>query len=189
MNRGGLAPEVARARQFAQHGLERERLQQQSELVQQKARQQRHRLEQESIKLRTDIRDNKFVARERAFENGQATRVEREHIRSKLLTPQQLILTSLNKSQRAPTYPGASGRASPRNARPSTMRCGGARRPSVATRSRPVWKTRPVRPASRNMSANWPRLAEAGGRPALDLAGCAEGRIGRSLWAAVFHAA
>ena len=81
MNLGGLAPEVARAQQQSIHGLERMRLQQQSELVQQKARQQRHRLEQESVKLRTDIRDHKFVARERAFETGQATRVERELIR------------------------------------------------------------------------------------------------------------
>ena len=80
-NLGGLAPEVARAQQESIHGLERMRLQQQSELVQQKARQQRHRLEQESVKLRTDIRDHKFVARERAFETGQATRVERELIR------------------------------------------------------------------------------------------------------------
>ena len=34
----------------------------------------------------------------------------------------------------------------------------------------PVCKTRSVWPASRNTSANWPRLAEAGGRPELDLA-------------------
>ena len=81
MNLGGLAPEIARAQQQSMHGLERMRLQQHSELVQQKARQQRHRLEQESVKLRTDIRDHKFVARERAFETGQATRVERELIR------------------------------------------------------------------------------------------------------------
>ena len=39
MNLGGLAPELARARQQSMHGLERQRLQQQSELVQQKARQ------------------------------------------------------------------------------------------------------------------------------------------------------
>ena len=83
MNLGGLAPELARARQQS-HGLERGRLQQQSELVQQKARQQRHRLEQESVRLRTDIRDHKFVARERAFEDGQATRAERELIRPTL---------------------------------------------------------------------------------------------------------
>ena len=46
-------------------------------------------------------------------------------------------------------------------------------------------------PASQNRSANRPRLAEAGGRPELDLAlaGCAGGRIGRRLWAAVFHMA
>ena len=80
-NLGGLAPEVHRAQQQSVHGLERVRLQQQSELVQQKARQQRHRLEQESVKLRTDIRDHKFVARERAFETGQATRTEQELIR------------------------------------------------------------------------------------------------------------
>ena len=83
MNLGGLAPELARARQQS-HGLERGRLQQQSELVQQKARQQRHRLEQESVRLRTDIRDHKFVARERAFEDGQATKAERELIRPTL---------------------------------------------------------------------------------------------------------
>ena len=35
-----------------------------------------------------------------------------------------------------PTYPGASGRASPRSARLSTTRYGGARPPSAATRSR-----------------------------------------------------
>ena len=43
------------------------------------------------------------------------------------------------------------------------------------------------------MSASWLRLAEAGGRPALDLAPAgrikAGGRIGRSLWAAAFHGA
>ena len=83
MNLGGLAPELARARQQS-HGLERGRLQQQSELVQQKARQQRLRLEQDSLRLRTDIRDHKFVARERAFEDGQATRAERELIRPTL---------------------------------------------------------------------------------------------------------
>ena len=84
MNLGGLAPELARARQQSMHGLERQRLQQQSELVQQKARQQRNRLEQDSLRLRTDIRDHKFVARERAFEDGQATRAERELIRPTL---------------------------------------------------------------------------------------------------------
>ena len=84
MNLGGLAPELARARQQSMHGLERQRLQQQSELVQQKARQQRLRLEQDSLRLRTDIRDHKFVARERAFEDGQATRAERELIRPTL---------------------------------------------------------------------------------------------------------
>ena len=41
------------------------------------------------------------------------------------------------------------------------------------------------------LTRGWPRLAEAGGCPALDLAlaGRAGGRIGRSLWAAVFHIA
>ena len=41
------------------------------------------------------------------------------------------------------------------------------------------------------MPANWQRLAEAGGRPELDLAlsGRAGGRTGRGLWAAVFHIA
>ena len=52
-----------------------------------------------------------------------------------------------------------------------------------------MWKTRPVRPASQSVSANWPRRAEARGRPELDLAlaGRAGGRIGRSLWVAAFH--
>eukprot|EP00964_Phaeocystis_antarctica_P003418 scaffold1839_cov60-Phaeocystis_antarctica.AAC.2 len=53
----------------------------------------------------------------------------------------------------------------------------------------PVWKPRPVWPASQKASANWPRLVEAEGRPKLDLAlvGRAGGRIGRSLWAAAFR--
>jgi hypothetical protein len=44
-------------------------------------------------------------------------------------------------------------------------------------------------PASQSSSANWPRPAEAGNRPELDLtlAGRAGGRMGRSLSAAVFH--
>ena len=33
-----------------------------------------------------------------------------------------------------------------------------------------MWKTRSAWLASRSISANWPRLAEAGGRPELDLA-------------------
>ena len=46
-------------------------------------------------------------------------------------------------------------------------------------------------PASQNRSTSWPRLADAGGRPELDLALAARagGRLGRSLWAAVFHMA
>jgi hypothetical protein len=166
MNLGGLAPELARARQQS-HGLERGRLQQQSELVQQKARQQRHRLEQESVRLRTDIRDHKFVARERAFEDGQATKAERELIRPTLAShpnswsrhhvpttsadphlflvrffssltahPRRACGGAHHTNQGTRPTPGASGRASPRSARPSTTRCGGARRPSVATRMR-----------------------------------------------------
>ena len=51
-----------------------------------------------------------------------------------------------------------------------------------------------LRPARRNPPASWPRLAEAGGRPALALmalAGRIEagGRGGRSLWAATLHVA
>ena len=44
-------------------------------------------------------------------------------------------------------------------------------------------------PEHMNISANWSRLPEAGGRPELDLAlaGRAGGRVGRSLWAAAFH--
>ena len=37
------------------------------------------------------------------------------------------------------------------------------------------------------MGRGWPRLAEAGGRPALALV--LAGRIGRGLWAAGFHKA
>ena len=33
-----------------------------------------------------------------------------------------------------------------------------------------LWRTRPVWPASQNMPANWPGLAEAGGRPEILLA-------------------
>ena len=77
---GGLAPEVIRAQQQSMHGLERMRLHQQSELVQQKARQRSHRLAQESVKLRTDIRDHAFAARERAFATSQSDRTERELI-------------------------------------------------------------------------------------------------------------
>eukprot|EP00964_Phaeocystis_antarctica_P130520 scaffold94385_cov59-Phaeocystis_antarctica.AAC.2 len=53
-----------------------------------------------------------------------------------------------------------------------------------------VWKATWLRawPAGARL-LNWPRLAEARGRPPLDLAlaGRAGGRIGTSLWAAVFH--
>ena len=45
-------------------------------------------------------------------------------------------------------------------------------------------KTRPVRPGRRNKSANWPRLAEAGGHPELDLA-----LAGELAEASVFHIA
>ena len=48
------------------------------------------------------------------------------------------------------------------------------------------------RPARTHLpiSRNWPRLAEAGSRPELDLAlaGRAGGRFGQSLWATVSHA-
>ena len=84
MHLGGLAPEVYRARQQSMHELERMNLHQRSELVRQKARQHSHRLEQESVKLRTDIRDHAIHARSRAFETGQATRTERDLIRSAL---------------------------------------------------------------------------------------------------------
>ena len=53
-------------------------------------------------------------------------------------------------------------------------------------------RTRPVWPAGQpEQTASWPGLAEAGGRPELDLALAARagGRIGRSLWAAVFGTA
>ena len=50
-----------------------------------------------------------------------------------------------------------------------------------------MWKARRVWRGNQNKSANWPGLAETGGRPALALAlaGRAGGRTGRSLWAAV----
>ena len=44
--------------------------------------------------------------------------------------------------------------------------------------------------ASHSISTDWPRLAEAGGRHAFDLAllaGRAGGRMGQSLWAAALH--
>eukprot|EP00964_Phaeocystis_antarctica_P057090 scaffold33741_cov63-Phaeocystis_antarctica.AAC.1 len=160
-NLGGLAPEVARAQQQSIHGLERMRLQQQSELVQQKARQQRHRLEQESVKLRTDIRDHKFVARERVFETGQATRMERELIRR----------------ERASV---ASERASFDHA---------VRRREAAFRSYEVEACVENKASVAGQPEDVYQLAEAIGRPELDLAlaGRAGGRITRSLWAAVFH--
>ena len=184
-NLGGLAPEVARAQQESIHGLERMRLQQQSELVQQKARQQRHRLEQESMKLRTDIRDHKFVARERVFETGQATRMERELIRSTPLAP-QLNLTSPNKSQRAPNL-SRRERASVASERASFDHA--VRRREAAFRSYEVEACVENKASVAGQPEDVYQLAEAIGRPELDLAlaGRAGGRITRSLWAAVFH--
>ena len=80
--------------------------------------------------------------------------------------------------------------------------------PCLAMPWGPMWKTRRAWPANQNMPAaeagrgwpglagagrGWPRLAKTGGHPELDpaLAGriIAGGRIGRRLWAAVFHIA
>eukprot|EP00964_Phaeocystis_antarctica_P080970 scaffold50597_cov45-Phaeocystis_antarctica.AAC.2 len=46
----------------------------------------------------------------------------------------------------------------------------------------PKWRQRPVWPASQNTSADWPRRAEAGGRPALDLALAGRFQSWRAHW-------
>ena len=83
--------------------------------------------------------------------------------------------------------------------RPSVVHCAwharavlGQQLSGEGQQSVPAWETTRVWPVSQTTSANWPRLAEAGGRPELELAlaGRAEGELadasGRlvSTWAA-----
>eukprot|EP00964_Phaeocystis_antarctica_P113763 scaffold77762_cov48-Phaeocystis_antarctica.AAC.9 len=83
----------------------------------------------------------------------------------------------------------------PRRCRAATCRMRKKARPTVEIEAGKAG------PASQSIPADWPRLAEAGrgwpwlaeatGRPALDLALAgrikAGGRVGRCLWAAAFH--
>eukprot|EP00964_Phaeocystis_antarctica_P112209 scaffold76408_cov33-Phaeocystis_antarctica.AAC.1 len=63
---------------------------------------------------------------------------------------------SRSRGRRGSAAPAANGAASPARQRSRTCK--------------PIQRTRPVWPTSQNISANRPRLAEAGGRPELDLA-------------------
>ena len=65
---------MARVHQEHAYMLERARLSRENEVLRQRALQQRHRLEQESIKIRTGILDGMNKAREQTYLVNQAVR-------------------------------------------------------------------------------------------------------------------
>tara|TARA_B100000795_G_scaffold182829_1_gene138584 strand:- start:121 stop:420 length:300 start_codon:yes stop_codon:yes gene_type:complete len=78
----------------------------------------------------------------------------------------QAAKRSAGPQARAPA--GAARAARAKRAAPGEA--GGAALNEIEEWSIAMWIARLVWPANRNVSADWPRLAEAGGRPELDLA-------------------
>ena len=76
---GSLA--VSRAQQEQMYDLERMKLARETELIRQRAMQQRQKMEKASVQLRSDIQDHMQAARDRAYAIDQANRHEREYLR------------------------------------------------------------------------------------------------------------
>lgn len=77
----GTPLNVSRAHQESMHNLERMKLARETELIRQRALQQRSKLEAKSVRLRSDIAEHMHAAREQAHAINQATRHEREILR------------------------------------------------------------------------------------------------------------